>query len=287
MGVEVANQVEQLSTLKESYDSAMKLIEEDSKYDPETEPYKSHYAAKDIFASIASTLKSHLATLPDDAALKVVYQALLTFVLKDLGKLHIFVEERTTGKKYFEEALEIIDPIALCPETVIPRMMALNELALCYCGDVADKEHVLTHLHKSRAVYDEFKATARVPYTISDLFGYLKGEQDVDRSWRLLEKVHTLTLYFLAQSDEKNRAIFYLYSTLRRQLEYDDYEPFDWALNSATFSQFFLSCEGLNTSRHLLASATKILDMHKQDMITSDMTEEQQNAKRERYKIVF
>lgn len=207
----------------------------------------------------------------------------MTYIYKDLGKLNIFVEERTAGKKFFEDALEIIESIDLCPETVLSRMMALNELALVYCGDAGEKEFVLKYLHKSREVYDQFKATARVPFTISDLFGYLKGEQDVERSWRLLEKVHTLTLYFLAQSDEKNRAIFYLYSTLRRQLEYDDYEPFDWALNSATFSQFFLSCEGLNTSRHLLSSASRILEMHKETMITEGMTEEQQNAKREKF----
>lgn len=270
-------------TLKESYDQAMKLIEEDSKFDPETEPYRSHYLAKDIFERIVATLKCQLETIEDGHELKVVYQSLVTFILKDLGKLHIFVEERTAGKKFFEDALEIIESLDVCPETVIPRMMALNELALCYCGDTGDKEFVLKYLHKSRQVYDQFKASARVPFTIADLFGYLKGEQDVERSWRLLEKVHTLTLYFLAQSDEMNRAIFYLYCTLRRQLEYDDYEAFDWALNAATFSQFFLSCEGLHTSRHLLASASRILEMHKETMITPEMTEEQQNAKREKF----
>lgn len=274
-------QKEQLSTLQESYDRAMKLIDEDSKFDAETaEPYKSHYLAKDIFQDVATKLKD--ASPVNNDQMQIVYQSLLTYLYKDLGKLHIFVEERTTGKKFFEDALEVIESVDLCPETVIPRMMALNELALCYCGDEADKEIVLKYLHQSREVYEQFKATARVPYTIADLFGYLKGEQDVERSWRLLEKVHTLTLYFLAQSAEKNRAIFYLYCTLRRQLEYDDYEVFDWALNSATFSQLFLSCEGLTTSRHLLASATRILEMHKDTLITPEMTDEEANAKREK-----
>lgn len=277
-------QSEQLSTLKERYDQALKLIEEDSKFDANTtEPYKSHYSAKDILTSIADSIKTHLDTLPDNDPLHLVYQSLLTFIYKDLGKLQVFVEERTAGHKYFTDALAIIESIELCPETVIPRMMVLNELALCHCGDAGDKDLVLNYLHKSREVYDQFKATARVPFTIADLFGYLKGEQDVERSWRLLEKVHTLTLYFLAQSDEKNRAIFYLYCTLRRQLEYDDYEAFDWALNAATFSQFFLSCEGMNTSRHLLASASRILELHQATMLTPEMSEEQRNAKREKF----
>lgn len=274
---------EQLSSLKEQYDSAMKLVEEDSKFDPETEPYRSHYAAKDIFLRIVDTLKSLLEGMPETDALYVVYKSLLTFVYKDLGKLHIFVEERTPGKKFFEDALAVIEPLDLSPETVIPRIMALNELALTYCGDAGDKDMVLKYLHNSREIYEQFKATARIPYNIADLFGYAKGEQDVERSWRLLEKVHTLTLYFLAQCEEKRRAVFYLYLTIRRQLEYNDYDSFDWALNAATFSQFFLSCEGLKTSRHLLASATKILDTYEKEMITEEMSEEQRNAKREKF----
>lgn len=274
---------EQLSSLKEQYDAAMKLVEEDSKFDPETEPYRSHYAAKDIFQDIATKLRLQLENTPETDAISLVYKSLLTFVCKDLGKLHVFVEERTSGKKFFEDALEIIEPLELTPETVIPRMMALNELALTYCWGDGDKSLVLKYLHNSREIYEQFKATARIPYTIDDLFGYSKGEQDVERSWRLLEKVHTLTLYFLAQVEEKRRAVFYLYSTIRRQLEYNDYDSFDWALNAATFSQFFLSCEGLRTSRHLLASATKILDAYETEMITEEMNEEQRNAKREKF----
>lgn len=311
---------EQLSNLKEKYDHAMRFIEEESKsiqsaqlcacyvkdqptifidfhiessfhgtsvlvlgkLDPESEPFRSHYSARDIFLELAGILKTQLEEMPP-AEVATAYQAILAYVLKDLGKLHIYVEESAAGKKYLEEALEILDESNKTrPEFILTTLMVLNELGLYY-SNLNDKPECIKQLEGAKEAYEEFKPKAAVPFTIEDLFGYVKGEQDVVRSWRVLEKMHTLTLYYLAQVEVKEKAVFYLYATVKRQLKYDDYEPFDWALNTATFSQFFLSCDGMETSRHLLAAANVMLDEYEPKMITAEMTEEEQLAKREKF----
>lgn len=75
----------------------------------------------------------------------------------------------------------------------------------------------------------------------------------------------------------------YCHTTLKRQLEYDDYEPIDWALNSATLSQYFFANNRYTESRHHLAASMYMMDKHEQQMFTPDMSEDQKGAIRETF----
>jgi KIF-binding protein len=101
------------------------------------------------------------------------------------------------------------------------------------------------------------------------------------------EKIYTLTLYYLAQviggDGDLTSSAKYCHQTLRRQLEYNDYETIDWALNSATLSQYYFTQNCLKQSRHLLAAASYMLDKYEEEMITADMTPEQKEAKLEEF----
>ncbi|KAG8435278.1 hypothetical protein GDO86_013287 [Hymenochirus boettgeri] len=82
-----------------------------------------------------------------------------------------------------------------------------------------------------------------------------------ERSKRF-ERVYTHTLYYLAQvykhlkQDEK--AAQYCHTTLQRQLEYDSYNPVEWAINAATLSQYYLTKQCYMEARHCLAAANVV-----------------------------
>lgn len=74
----------------------------------------------------------------------------------------------------------------------------------------------------------------------------------------------------------------YCHTTLRRQLESKEFDPVDWAINSATLSQFFVVQNNFGDARHLLACATHVLDNKEIDLhsreIRSDQYEELQES---------
>lgn len=275
---------EQLSDLKEQYEGAMQLVEEQSKMDSETDPYKSHYCARDIFLEIQSKLKVLVDDkVPESEDAALVYKSLLGYIYKDLGQLHIFVEESTTGRKYLEDAITLLEPIQSHPEAVIALITCFNELSVRIAAS-NDRALAKIELLKSKELYEEFKKSDQNPLSITDLFGYGKGEPDLERAKLLLEKSHTLTLYYLAQvEDTADKSSFYLHATLKRQLQFNDYDSLDWALNAATFSQFFFSSEGMKHSKHHLAAATYVLDEYEKVMIKPEMNEEEQNAAKEKF----
>lgn len=139
------------------------------------------------------------------------------------------------------------------------------------------------YLLRAESLYKEFKGLGIPPLTISDMFGteIEKGKGDVS-----LEKVHTLTLYYLAQvfgqEGDLDTSAHYCHLTLKRQLEFKDYEAIDWALNAATLSQYYFSKNSLKQSRHLLSAAQYMIDKHSSSLEENqELTEEQKNSQLE------
>lgn len=53
--------------LQEKYNKVIKLIEEDSKHDPETEPYLSKYSARQILIGMKAGIENLLRTHPSES----------------------------------------------------------------------------------------------------------------------------------------------------------------------------------------------------------------------------
>lgn len=85
------------------------------------------------------------------------------------------------------------------------------------------------YLVQAESLYQEFKNLNISPLTISDIFGteIEQGKGEIN-----LEKIHTLSLYYLAQvfgqEGDLHTSAHYCHLTLKRQLEFNDYEPIDW-----------------------------------------------------------
>ncbi|KAF9423106.1 hypothetical protein HW555_001410 [Spodoptera exigua] len=272
-----------LNDFKENYGKIRKLLDEDSKNDPENEPYMSKYKAKAILVSMGDSLKKLLdsPTSLDDLKL----QAMLGTVLLNIGIIDMETEELSSSEKVLSEAIDLLSPNSTKPEIIITLINVYNNLGILWSNrDAPDKAK--TYLIQAKELYENFKCTLQLPLPIEQIVSPT-GESPMG-DFMLLEKAHTLTLYYLAQVfgslRENLKSAIYCHVTLRRQLQYNDYEPIDWALNSATLSQFFAEQNGFFQSRHHLAAASTILEQYEEKLGSSDNNDEVFLAKIETFK---
>lgn len=272
-----------LNDFKENYIKFRKLLDEDSKNDPENAPYFSKYKAKEILNNMyvfLKTLKTEGSPV-DDTKL----DAMIGYVLLNIGIVEMDTEEPTASEKSLNEAVDLLLENALKPEIVVTLINVYNNIGILW-SNRDDPEKAKASLVKAKTLYEDFKCTLQMPLPIEVIINYV-GETLID-DFMYLEKSYTLTLYYLAQVfgvlKENLKSAIYCHVTLRRQLEYNDYEPIDWALNSATLSQFFAEQNGFYQSRNHLAAASTILDQYKQLLEAAVDQDEEYLAKLETFK---
>lgn len=78
---------------------------------------------------------------------------------------------------------------------------------------------------------------------------------DLERE-RAFSATFTHTLYYLAQVNaamgHSEKGAMYCHTTLCRQLETEQYDPVDWAVNCATLSQYYITLGNYMLARHCL-----------------------------------
>lgn len=285
---------ENLTDIKERYEKAQKLFEEDSKHDPVTNPYKSIYESREILHILAQNVQNVLNTLECDVADQTVvnnefeadifiYRVILGHVNKELARNFMATDEFSAGERNLRKSLLFIESHKTCAESVILSVETLNDMGLyAIRNDAAESKAFLDRAEK---VYQEFKEMGIAPLTISDIFG-TKDEVEPAKATHKLETIYTLTLYYQAQVCTKladlHNSAWYCHKTLKRQLEYNDYDPIDWSLNAAILAQYFLPTR-FHESRLHLSAATEMMRQHESRMITPDMNEDQAAAARETF----
>lgn len=271
-----------VNDFRENYAKVRKLLDEESKNDPENEPYLSKYKAKEILTNMRESITKLKSSETDMDPIKL--DAMLGAVLLNIGIVNMETEELTPSEQVLVEAEGILTPNSTKPEVVLTLLNVYNNLGLLWSG----RENPLlarNYLLNSKELYETFKCTLQMPVPIEQLFG---SEETNVNDFMLLEKAHTLTLYYLAQVygvlKENLQSAIYCHITLRRQLQYNDYEHIDWALNSATLSQFFAEQNGFFQSRHHLAAASTILDQYEEKLQAIASEDEVFLAKMENFK---
>uniref|UniRef100_A0A182SPS0 KIF-binding protein n=1 Tax=Anopheles maculatus TaxID=74869 RepID=A0A182SPS0_9DIPT len=259
---------ENLSDIREEYEKAHRYIDEESKNDPPTEPFRSHYIARDILNSALRKVKTLSEALDPESEVATTVRVIHANILKDIAKITIFVEE-PRGDVLLKEALELIEQDQEKEPAINVRIEILNQLGIMACNQsnfVESKQY----LDRAKDVYFETKELDREPLTMADLFG-TKEEVEKGKGLKLLESNHTLTLYYLAQVfgflDNLADSAQYCHMTLQRQLEYNEFEHVDWALNAVTLSQFYFPKNHLTQARHLLAASTFMLNRYETEVV--------------------
>lgn len=203
-----------------------------------------------------------------------------------LGSISVDVEEISNGRKFLDKCKEIIEPYKTTPEAVQIAQLMFNQLAILTAEN--EPQDALTHITEAKNIYESFKNTHAVPIDISDLFVANIEGYDVEKAIHNFEKNYTLTLYYLAQIygalKDSLKSSIYCHVTLQRQLEYNDYDPIDWALNAATLSQVFMERNGFKQARHHLAASSCILKKYEEKLNEIIEHNEENDAKIENFK---
>lgn len=272
-----------LNDFKENYGKVRKLLDEDSKNDPEAEPYLSKYKARDILSKMGDVLRVIINSESDMDRIKL--HAMLGVVMLNIGMINMDVEEITAAEKVLTDAMELLTPNAGKPEMVTTMVNIYNHLGVLWANrDEHSRGEGL--LLQAKQLYESFKCTLQMPLSIEHIISN-SGEAEVG-DFILLEKAHTFTLYYIAQvygaMKETMKSAIYCHATLKRQLHYSDYEEIDWALNSATLSQFFAELNGFYQSRYHLAAASAMLEKYETSLMATESNDEVFLAKLETLK---
>ncbi|XP_071439652.1 KIF-binding protein [Hetaerina americana] len=297
--------IELLTTLREKYEKVRRLLE-DSKKDPEDDPYHSKYAAREILNDIKSSLVKILDDVGgmgdgegngDHLHVPGVFRlsSLLGVMWLNLGTIAVETEEISTGEEQLMQCLKCIpEEKWLEPEAVLVILCTLQQLGILWAQrDNAEKAQGF--LERAEKLYNEFRElSSPPPVDMVQLFNFGANKDNGDDNEHnetnkilsgenAMEKAHTHTLYYLAQVygtlGNTSKSAVYCHTTLKRMLERKEYEVVDWALNSATLSQFFITRNYFKQAKHHLAASSFMLDQFESEVIKEDDRGEELEAK--------
>lgn len=258
-----------LPEIGEKFARVKKLLSMDGKIGNDRDLYTSKYAAIEILRSMHDSLNG----LNNSAQQENKETTLFAVVCLNLGILYIETDEQNAGEEFLMSCIENLSKSAITSEKVLPMISALNQLGIHW----SQRNQIgiaKTFLERCEGIYKAYKKCGVQPISMETLFALNNVEEPAPT--QVLEKLHTLTLYYLAQvygslKDYLKSAV-YCHMTLRRQLEQRDFESIEWALNAATLSQFFLEKGGFEQARHYLAAATHILRKYEDTLKSAEGT---------------
>lgn len=247
----------QMASVEDQYQKALQLSQDESISDPDSEPYKSKYAAREIFEELKSRLSKQLDEddVEDEESAFVeegvdgvgLVRARMAAVVYHLGVIAVETEELSTGEEHLNKALMIIgdeggitsgisslsvddaevasvalsgdtesllsassessslNPTAVTPATIALAVSCHNQLGILWSnrGLYTKAKY---HLDRANIFYTEYiRRCSKPPRTIHSLFSAggeksCNGLDDISGT-AALEKLHTLTFYYLAQVD--------------------------------------------------------------------------------------
>ena len=244
------------------FEEARKLSEEESQRDPENDPFRSKYRARELLQGLKERVDSFRNEEPDDAKLlcaAAVIELILGINCSD-------TEEFSEGETHLKKCLELIETIKHTEQAAGIYQSALNQIGVTATGRFKNDE-ALKYLREAESCYKYFIANVgNSPHSATECFEKPNEDENDQARKRLqsFEKEYTHTLYYIAQvfakMGEKEESAKYCHITLKRQLNAKDYKPLDWSLNAATLSQYYINVDDFTRSRHCLASASVIFD---------------------------
>ncbi|XDV50236.1 hypothetical protein PO909_019324 [Leuciscus waleckii] len=283
------NQSAEWTAVCEKFRLAHELSEIESKKDPENNPFRSKYKARDLFKEIHCSLKKNQIEEEGEvdngadsessqtgdgepgndfgkayagdspAGLRV---ARLAVVQYHLGVNHIETEELSAGEEHLMTCMKLIDKCTTTRENVSLFIQARNQLGILWAGrDEIEKAQGFLEIAETMYLL-YMKEDGQPPLDLQDFFVPQGEELSQQEKTRRFEMAYTHTLYYLAQVyknlQQYERAGQYCHSTLQRQLEYKQFVPLEWAINAATLSQYYITKTRYMEARHCLAAASVI-----------------------------
>lgn len=135
----------------EKYKEARSLSEEESREDPETDPFKSKYSAR----SILSDLKAKLASFQDEDIPSEKVKILMAALDHQIGQNYIETEELSTGEEHIERCIKTLDEHRLDKRCSSIYLHTLNELGILW-SKRGDSEKALGFLQDAEKLYHTY-----------------------------------------------------------------------------------------------------------------------------------
>ncbi|XP_015121418.1 protein KBP homolog [Diachasma alloeum] len=259
---------ETLEELREKYLKVRKLLDEPQ---DESNPGEGpDTATKNRAIVILNQMKSKLESILNNSSSPPKrIRPSLAVVCLNIGLICIDNEELKDAEESLMRCTEVLKTLELTPEGILPFLSTMNQLAIIWF-QWSDFEKAKTFVERAEDFYGKYKALEppEVPVGMSEVFGIENAEEPAPN--HVLEKLHTLTLYYLAQiygiKKDHQQSALYCHMTLQKQLELADLDYIDWALNAATLSQFFMERKHFTQARHHLAAASHILGVYEENL---------------------
>lgn len=258
---------EKLKCIGERYSELVDLFNKDPCF-LDKQPHESKGAGMDILNEIEVDLNGYLKSDQTNKDLATIMLA-VTFMNK--GILHVHIEELDDGEQQFMKCLDFLKGRELDSEAVLIIIICLNSLGIIW-SRWNQPEKALTFFQRAYQIYKNYtnkEDYRKVTFSIVELFGIVDTDQDLNCAKE--EKIHTLTIYYLAQTyailkDDKKSAMYY-HILLKRALQEkeensENFDYIEWALNATTLSHCFMKNEKFSLARHHLAAASYILQQY-------------------------
>ncbi|XP_070692250.1 KIF-binding protein [Pempheris klunzingeri] len=274
----------------DKFTNAQHLTDVESRNDPENDPFRSKYKARELLREIYCSLKSRGAGEEDgggesgdqrppeppvDVQREDVFSqglsgdsagglraAKLGAVEYYLGVNHVDTEELSAGQEHLMNCMKQLEKCRVSSENVSLFIHVRNQLGILWAGR-EETETAQGYLETAESIYQRYNKEEGSPPT--DMTEYFATEENLlthqERTKRF-ELAYTHTMYYLAQVyqnlGQTERAATYCHSTLQRQLQLNQFSPMEWALNAATLSQYYITKGRYMEGRHCLSAATVI-----------------------------
>lgn len=148
----------------ERYKEARRLSEEEAQEDPETDPFKSKYVARNLL----SELKTKLESFQDDDSPSEKLKILMSALDYQIGQNYIETEELSTGEEHIERCIKTLEEHRLDRRCCSIYLHALNELGILW-SKRGDSERALGFLQEAERLYHTFtKEEGGAPYEIHE-----------------------------------------------------------------------------------------------------------------------
>lgn len=257
------------SWVKEKYQEVQALTKElGAKCDP-NQLYERKCKAVEILTEIQDVLTK-----------ETFCTVMIAITHLNIGILQVDMQDTEIAKEYFMRCINLLEENKLTPEGILPAISANNQMGIVYAQQNLYQE-AKDFLKQAESIYIKFTEDVKLdPVHIITIMGIEEIEGDLCAK-NVLEKLHTLTLYYLAQVcrelDDKCNFALYCHRTLSKQLSQSkitqDLDYVEWALNAATISQYFIENDKFPQARHHLAAATCVLEKYS-EILKAKNTEE-------------
>uniref|UniRef100_A0A671Y6H8 KIF-binding protein n=1 Tax=Sparus aurata TaxID=8175 RepID=A0A671Y6H8_SPAAU len=227
----------------DKFTNAQNLTDVESRKDPDNDPFRSKYKARELLREIYCSLKNFEA---GDAGLRA---AKLGAVEYYLGVNHVDTEELSAGQEHLMNCMKLLERCRVSSENVSLFIHVRNQLGILWAGR-DETETAQGFLETAESIYQRYMKEDGSPPT--DMTEYFTTEE------KLLTHQERTKRYLFCLPGETERAATYCHSTLQRQLQLNQFSPMEWALNAATLSQYYITKGRYMEGRHCLAAATVI-----------------------------